>query len=231
MANALAVTPAALQTMSQAELLAKLTGAAGTFSNNLDSFMNFDGKAGKFTVPSGTDEPDTYPLGSEVQVNILDAKRGASCWKKGGVIDKVERSIFEAAIDVDSLEDHGPYSTEQNAREGWGEYALLPVRDSKTGKQYKLRLSSVSARDAFGRLINEITAQATLHDLRAETPVIKLGSESFKAKGQKNYKPKFELVRWDKNPEQAAIAAPAAVEAETDEPEAVVTKIPASRKK
>lgn len=232
MSNALATTGSAnaMQTMSSAELLARLTKARDENSNNLDSFMNFDGRMGRYTVPTGAgNEPDTYPTNSRVLFNLLDTKHGFSCWKGGTVVDKLELPILEALPNEDDLEDHGPYDRDPQKREGWSRQIIMSLRDPADGKQYKLRLSSTSARDAFGKLLDRVISELSMHDINAQTPLISLGSESFKAKGQKNYKPRFEIVSWEDNPTTAEAASAAPAEAES-QPAAKKAAIPSSRK-
>lgn len=216
-----------LRTMSLDEITARLSGVVEQHTNNLDQFMNFDGRIGRYSVPSsGGGEPETYPSGSKVLFNIFDSKNGFACWKGGKVIDSIERVILEGEISPDELADHGPYSPEPSDREGWTQYVTMLVKDSVTGTQYKLRLSSPSARDAFGKLMKEIRDNIGVHDITAETPVVQLGSEPFKAKGQKNYKPRMTIVEWVKNPESEAAASK--VEAPEETTKAAISS---SRKK
>lgn len=217
-----------VQTLSKADLLARLSSVRDQNATNLDAFMNFDGRVGRYTVPSSDGgEPDTFPTGSRVLFNLMDTKHGWSCWKGGTVVDKTEMSVFDPLPHENDLEDHGPYSTDPQKREGWLRQVIMTLRD-ENGKQYRLRLSSTSARDAFGELLGRVLSEMTMHDLETETPLISLGSESFKAKGQKNYKPRFEIVKWEKNPVAGTEAsAPVEDEAASEEAE---SSAPAKKK-
>lgn len=220
------------QTFSAAELLARLAVARDGNTNNLDAFMNFDGRIGRYTVPSSGGEPDTFPTNTRVLFNLMDTKHGFSCWKGGTVVDKMEKSVLEPLPDESELEDHGPYDSDPQKREGWARQIIMALRDPATGKQYKLRLASVSARDAFGKLLDRLMAELAMYDLNKQTPLISLGSEQFKAKGQKNYKPRFEIVSWETNPTvetAAAIEAPTETASE-DTSSTKKASIPASRK-
>ncbi|MGD9670191.1 MAG: hypothetical protein AB7U75_14335 [Hyphomicrobiaceae bacterium] len=219
-----------LRTFSPAELLARLQGAVDASNTVNTQFMSLDGRVGRYTVSNGGNEPDVIPNGSKMLLNLFETKQGYACWKDNKVVDFVDVSLFDRLPEVDSLEDHGPYSTDPSKREGWTFQYTLFMKSAEDNRQYQLKLSAESAKREFGRLLGEIMEAAALHDLTAQTPVISLGVQSFTAKGYKNYKPLFEVVEWRDNP-KAEEAAPAA-EAETaSEDDTAKAAIPASRKK
>jgi hypothetical protein len=221
-----------IQNVSQAELLARLSGTVKTSKANTLEYMSFDGRNGVYKVNNGTDEPDEYPKDSKVLLNLFESKQGYSCWKDGKPVDSVQVGLFDTLPDETELEDHGPYSTDPQKREGWKLTYALILKDVATGKQYQLQLSSASATRAFGALLQEILEQGASHDFRAETPIIRLGVTTFVSNGHKNKKPDLEITSWEKNPAPATKAAQVTDESEASEPEAAPKEtISSSRKK
>lgn len=219
-----------IQNVGQAELLARLNATVKASKANTLEYMSFDGRNGVYKVNNGTDEPDIYPKDSKVLLNLFESKQGYSCWKEGKPVDSVQVGLFDQLPDEADLEDHGPYSTDPQKREGWKQTYALIIKDVATGKQYQLQLSSASATRACGALLQDIMEQGASHDFRQETPIIRLGIVPFVSNGHKNKKPDMEIVGWEKNPvREAAPAVEAEATAEASEP--VETGISSSRKK
>lgn len=211
-----------VKALSQAELMARLAGTVEDSKANTSGYMNFDGREGKFLMLNGTDEPDEFPKGSKVLLNLFESKKGYTCWKDGKAIDRVEFSLFERLPSEAELTDHGPYSTDPKAREGWKPQFVAFLKDVESGKQFQLNLTSASSTRSFGSLINDILAEAAMHSLVDETPVVTLDSERFVAQGYKNYKPVFKIDSWLANPKQVEAAAPAAaIESKPEAKEAI----------
>jgi hypothetical protein len=223
--------------MSQAELLASLGGVVAESKTVNSEFLQFSGREGRYSIFNGAGADTTdYPTGSKVYFNIFESRKGYTCWKDSKPIDKVDYPLIGADLPPESaLEDHGPYKTDGDNREGWKQHITAFVKDVETGKQYQLGLSSPSAIRAFGKFVSDIIEQGALHDLQAETPIVALGVESFKSNGFKNYKPSFTIVEWAANPSGTPAVAAEASEAPAleDQSEAAAKKkaMPASRKK
>lgn len=195
------------QNVSQQELLARLAKSAENSKANTISYLAFNGREGKFTVGNGTDEPDDFAKDQVVFLSLFESKQGFTCWKDGKPIDSVSYGLFDDLPDVSSLEDHGPYSTDPQKREGWTLTYNVILKEQTTGKQYQLQLSSPSATRAFGALMKEIVEQGALHSFFDETPLIRLGITRFESKGHKNYKPDLEIKGWVANPKPATAIA------------------------
>jgi hypothetical protein len=211
---------------SQQELLARLAKSVEASKTNTLSYMSFNGREGKFVVSNGTDEPDEFAKGQTVLVSLFDSKQGYACWKDGKPIDSVHYGLFDTLPDESTLEDHGPYSTDPQKREGWKLTYTVILKEPTSGKQYQLQLSSPSATRAFGAFMKEVIEQGAMHDFYAETPVVVLNITRFESKGHKNYKPDFELTGWKANPTAAA-----AITDQSAAEEAPAEAISSSRKK
>jgi hypothetical protein len=213
--------------MSMDQLRARLANTRDETGTNINQFLTYSGKKGEFFYKVDN-EKKVVPLGTEVALNVLDAKKGYTCWKEGKPIDDVERSVFEALPPKDSLTDHGPYAVpkEGQARDGWNEFYALPLKDVATGTQYLLKVSSESARRAVGKLIDEILAatDGTGLSFDKDVPVLKLGSVEFKAKGFDNEKPTFEIVKWLKGAITTAVIEDGGASAEAATKEVTAEK-------
>ncbi len=212
---------------SQQELIAALAKTVEASKTNTLSYMSFNGREGKFFVSNGTDEPDEFAKGQKVLISLFDSKQGFACWKDGKPIDSVNRGLFEALPKEADLEDHGPYSTDPQKREGWRQTYTVILKEPVSGRQYQLQLSSPSATRAFGAFMKEVVEQSSMHDFYAETPEVIMNITRFDAKGHKNYKPDFELTGWIANPTAAAAITDQSAEVE----EAPAETISSSRKK
>lgn len=212
-----------LMTMTAAELMARGAEAKADYSSRTFEYLAFDGRFGKYSVANGTDEPDPYPTGSKVYFDLFESGKAWVCWKNGEVVDTVACSLFDPLPSEDSLTDHGPYNPDPQKRDGWSRQLTLRLRDKETGKQYQLRLSSKSAWISFGAFWQEFMEALSMHEPAKETPVLILGAEAFKSNGNKNFKPIFQIVGWEANPEASTQVSSAA--------EDVEEAVPASRRK
>lgn len=212
------VTGNPLKAMDSAALLAGLSKSVEASVGEVYNYLSFDGREGRFKLSKGAgNEPDPFQPEGDYLLNLLDTKHEYVCWKDGKLIDSLSLTIFEPLPPMESLTDHGPYNSDKEKREGWKKQYSLLLRDDKANKQYRLNISAISATKAFDAFLLTLLEQLPLHDIKAETPRVKLSVESFKWQGNRNYKPKFELTTWAVNPTDdkaavAAIAAPAEAE-------------------
>lgn len=188
--------------MTMDQLRARLANTRDETGTNINQFLSYSGKKGEYFYKVDNVK-NVVPVGTEVALNVLDAKKGYTCWKDGKPIDDVEVSLFDKLPDFDSLEDHGPYTPPppgEKQRDGWNQYISLPLKDVTSGQQFLLKVSSESARRAIGKLIDDLLKQTEAgNSLDTDVPVIKLGSVAFKANGYDNDKPDFQIVKWLKN--------------------------------
>lgn len=201
--NAVALTPKAgsiVTKMSRDQLKARLAHTRDETGASLNQFLSFNGKNGKFYVKTDGEKIDIDP-GTELALNILDAKKGWTCWKEKKPVDNVVVGFFEGSLPPkESLPDHSPYKEDKDNREGWSQYIELPFKNLETGQQYLYKASSESARRSVGKLIDDIVQAGNKgYDFTTDIPVVKLGSKEFEANGFDNVKPTFEIVKWHKN--------------------------------
>jgi hypothetical protein len=205
MSSEVALTPKAgsiVTRMSMDQLKARLASTRDETGASLNQFLTFSGKTGKFFVKIDGEKVDV-PVGTELAFNILDAKKGWTCWKEGKPFDDKDVGFFDALPPESAMPDHGPYKPAepgQAQRDGWNNYIALPFKNLKTGQQYILKLSSESGRRSVGKLIDDVMqASAQGYDFTKDVPVVKLGVKEFEAKGFENSKPTFEIVKWLKD--------------------------------
>lgn len=188
--------------MSMDQLKARLAHTRDETGASLNQFLTFSGKTGRFFVKQDGEKVDVA-IGTELAFNILDAKKGWTCWKEGKPFDDKDFSVFEALPPKEAMPDHGPYAAPKAGeaqRDGWNNYIALPFKNLTTGQQYILKVSSESARRAVGKLIDDVMQASNQgYDFTKDVPIIKLGVKEFEAKGYENVKPIFEIVRWLKN--------------------------------
>lgn len=160
-------------------------GGGGDFE-----FLSFSGKRGVYSL--GRDKEDVDPEALFI-VEPFAAVEGWTCWKGGRPCGKHEWSAFEPgnALSYSDLEDHGPYN--EKAGEGWQQMRGIGMIDEQ-GRQIKFTLTSVSGRNVFSDLNNEIADQ--LEAGEPAIPIVCLGAEDFTAQGQTNSKPVIAVQGW-----------------------------------
>jgi len=226
------MTKSPLQARTKEELLAGLAKTKEESKTQNHNFLQFSGREGRYVVANGTEDPDPFPNNSKLYLNLFETKKGYVCWKDGKVVDTNDNySLFDSLPPEAELEDHGPYSTDPNKREGWKMQYSVFMKNVEDGKQYILKLSSPSATRAFGQLIQDVLEQAAMHDFTTQTPIITMGVEGFKSQGHKNYKPRFEISSWEDNPAPAAAIAATGAADKIEDAAPAPLAIPSSRKK
>ncbi len=153
-------------------------GGGGDFE-----FLSFSGKRGVYSL--GRDKEDIDPEALFI-VEPFAAVEGWTCWKGGRPVGKHEWSAFEplSAVPYADLEDHGPYN--EKAGEGWQQMRGIGLID-ESGRQIKFTLTSVSGRNVFSDLNNDIADQLEMGE--PSIPIVCLDAEDFTAQGQTNSKP------------------------------------------
>lgn len=172
------------------------TGGGGDFE-----FLSFSGKKGTYSL--GRDKSDISPDDLFI-VEPLAAVEGWTCWKGGRPVAKHEWSAYDTtnAVAPADLADHGPYS--ELGGEGWQQMRGIGML-SEDGKMVKFTLTSVSGRNVFADLNNEISDQLERGD--PSIPVVCLSAEEFTAKGQVNSKPVISVQGWVTRDEVSAYMA------------------------
>lgn len=200
--------------MTKEQLTAALGQSVAELRKDLYKYLKFDGRIGRFSTKEGENDI-TFDLNQKLLINLMDTTHGYVCWKDGKVVDSINESIFTVLPPLESVEierDHGPFSPDPQKREGWRKQYTINMKLLSTGNQFQLKLSNISGNNAFADFLTKAFDASTAgRDLTSYTPVVSLGAESFKSKdGNKNYKPKFEIVDWAENPKTEEVAVPAA---------------------
>jgi hypothetical protein len=164
------------------------TGVGG----NVD-YLSFSGKTGKYSL--GREQADIDPD----QLYLVEPKTfigGWVCWKNSKPIDRIEWSIYKAkeqAVDINDLEDHGPYR--ESAGEGWQQLLGLGlIGCDAVQSQVKFSSTSKSGRNSIGDLMKDIAVRAVAGE--PSLPLIYFDSVQFEAQGNKNYKPVLQIDTW-----------------------------------
>ncbi len=232
----------ALLARPAADLLAGLGKTVENNATEVYHYLAFTGREGRYTISKGSGAtPEPFAEGTEVYLNLFDTQQEYVCWKNGTNVEKQSYSLFEQMPPIETMTDHGPYSDKPDQREGWKKQYSISLRDVTNNKHYRLNISAVSALKSFDAFIMTVLEQSTLHDIKAETPKVRLGIASFKSQGHRNYKPTFDLVSWVPNPKspaeiaaekaKASAAAVTATASATTEEDAPAKDVPASRRK
>jgi hypothetical protein len=176
------------------------TGGGGA---NVD-YLSFSGKTGKYSL--GREQADIDPD----QLYLVEPKTfigGWVCWKDSKPIDRIEWSVYKAkeqAVDIDDLEDHGPYR--ESAGEGWQQLLGLGlIGCDAVQSQVKFSSTSKSGRNSIGDLMKEIAVRALAEE--PSLPLIYFDSVTFEAQGNKNYKPVMQVDTWVTRASAAAYLA------------------------
>lgn len=184
-----------LPTVDDGALANALTEAADdatTGSSNVD-YLSFSGKTGKYSL--GRDQQDIDPD----MLYLVEPKTfisGWVCWKNSKPIDRIEWSVLRAkeqAVDIDDLEDHGPYR--ESAGEGWQQllgFGLIGC--DVIHSQVKFSSTSKSGRNSIGDLMKEIGVRSAAKE--PSLPLIYFSETTFESSGQTNYKPVLQVEAW-----------------------------------
>jgi hypothetical protein len=185
-----------LPAVDSGELANALTEAAADATTgvggNVD-YLSFSGKTGKYSL--GREQADIDPD----QLYLVEPKTfigGWVCWKNSKPIDRIEWSVYKAkeqAVDINDLEDHGPYR--ESAGEGWQQLLGLGlIGCDAVQSQVKFSSTSKSGRNSIGDLMKDIAVRAVAGE--PSLPLIYFDSVTFEAQGNKNYKPVLQIETW-----------------------------------
>ena len=161
-------------------------------------YMNFSGKRGTYEVGTekhGIDKDELF------LVNVAAFEDGWICWKNGNAMAKRMYGLG-AAVPQPDFEEFGPFPKDGD---GWYQAKSMVVKNIDNGEQCYFAINSVSGVSVFASLQKEITDR-----IRAGSPywpVVKFSTESFTAKGYKNYKPIITIDGW-LNDEQVMTTLP-----------------------
>lgn len=199
-----------LKGLTADQLKAGLASRVLQVSSQNYAYLKFDGRSGVMNVNDG-DKEARFDDKTELAFNLLGSTQGYICWKNGEAIGDFARSFFDSLPPIETMEDNGPY--EDPEKDGWQTQYQLFFKDLKTNTQYILRLVSKSGRRQVDNFIKNIHENVAVHDFTKQTPVVTIQPAMFVAKGNKNYKPVFSIVKWVNNPDE--VAAPVAAGAIT----------------
>ena len=170
------------------------------------AFVKFDGNRGAYLV--GQDEVE-IPEGSRLAIQLMLAQKGWICWKDGEVVD--ERIVMIASGTAmereEDLPDHGPYTEyDDGTKDGWSKVYILPMFSLADGEAYEFKTSSASGIRSVNGLLNDFGR--LFRQNPGKTPVVELGSTSFKAKVKgkeiKKFAPTFKIAAWTDDSAPAA---------------------------
>jgi len=160
------------------------------------TFLSYSGKKSAWTIGRDKKVPD------EDAVYIIDprtATTGFKCWKDSSPVATHQWGLLDPnakTVDASELADHGPYKAGSN--DGWQAMLGVSMFDiDNAGDHIEFSTTSISGRNALGDLIREGGQMWT--DEGGEFPplaVVQLRDEQFKAQGQWNGKPVFEILGW-----------------------------------
>lgn len=188
-------------------------------------YVSFSGKTGAITYGRDRDDIDQGEL---FLMEPRSAFRGWICWKDNKPVARHQWSIYqpELAIPERELEDKGPYARAQDGWQSMLGFGFMSTEGEVV--QYSFSTNSTSGKNAVADLFDEI-AQRTISG-EPNFPLFNFTREKFQAKGEWNFKPKFDIEEWITEDEAAAMLGgddapeeePAQVEAEPEpEPEKV----------
>ena len=167
-------------------------------------YLSFSGKTGRYSLGRNQDEIDPDQLYLVEPHTFIG---GWVCWKNSKPIDRIEWSVLKAkeqAIDIDDLEDHGPYR--ESVGEGWQQllgFGLIGM--DAVFSQVKFSSTSKSGRNSIGDLMKEIGIRSA--SAEPDMPLIYFGETSFESNGQTNYKPVLSVEAWVSRGSAAAYLA------------------------
>jgi hypothetical protein len=176
--------------MAKALASAGAEESTGSASNGVE-YVSFSGKTGAITY--GRERDDL----SQDEVFLMEPRsafRGWVCWKDNKPVARHEWSIYQPQLAVAErdLEDKGPYTRQQDGWQSMLGFGFMTV-DGET-VQYSFSTNSTSGKNAVGDLFDEI-AQRTIRG-EPNFPLFCFTREKFQAKGEWNFKPRFEIDEW-----------------------------------
>jgi len=184
--------------MAQALSQASSEETTGGASTGVE-YVSFSGKTGSITY--GRDRDD-LPQDELFLMEPRSAFRGWICWKDNKPVARHQWSIYqpEMAIPELELEDKGPYA---RAQDGWQSMLGFGFMSEDGEVQYSFSTNSPSGKNAVGDLFDEIAKRT----IRGEPnfPLFYFTREKFHAKGEWNFKPKFDIEEWITEEEAAAM--------------------------
>lgn len=191
--SALAKAAANLPAIDAKAAAAALRGSADDASTGSGDFefLSFSGKRGTYSLGREKVTPDIDAI---YVIEPMAAVEGWTCWKGGKPAGKHEWSTFERAtkqIRAEELADHGPYN--EKAGEGWQYLLGIGMFDiDNADKQIKYSTTSVSGRNVVSDLNTAIADE--LIEGQDGIAIVQLDMEEFEAHGQKNFKPKIDIL-------------------------------------
>lgn len=203
--------------MAKALASAGAEESTGSASDGVE-YVSFSGKTGALTY--GRDRHD-LDQGELFLMEPRSAFRGWTCWKDNQPVGRHQWSIYqpELAVKEQDLEDKGPYARQQDGWQSMLGFGFMSTEGEVV--QYQFATNSISGKNAVGDLFDEI-AQRTIRG-EPNFPLFYFTREKFQAKGEWNFKPKFDIEEWITEDEAAdMLVGKAEAEAEpekTAEPE------------
>lgn len=185
--------------MAQALASAGAEESTGSPSEGVE-YVSFSGKTGAITYGRDRDDLDQGEL---FLMEPRSAFRGWICWKDNKPVARHQWSIYqpELAIPQSKLEDKGPYNRQQDGWQSMIGFGFMSTDGEVV--QYSFSTNSTSGKNAVGDLFDEI-AQRTING-EPNFPLFYFNREKFQAKGEWNFKPKFEIEEWITEEEAAAM--------------------------
>jgi hypothetical protein len=185
--------------MAQALSAASAEESTGSASDGVE-YVSFSGKTGALTY--GRDRHD-LDQGELFLMEPRSAFRGWTCWKDNQPVGRHQWSIYqpELAVKEQDLEDKGPYARQQDGWQSMLGFGFMSTEGEVV--QYQFATNSISGKNAVGDLFDEI-AQRTIRG-EPNFPLFYFTREKFQAKGEWNFKPKFDIEEWVTEEEAAAM--------------------------
>jgi hypothetical protein len=191
---------AAIPTLNRAALLQNVKALGKVIDNSgvpTHKYLTFHPQRNEFLVKSQDGSEKTVAAGTEMALNFAYMQHGYVCWKDGKPHDQVSWNMLQTPTlpPIDSLPDHGPYTVNDNQRDGWKYQITLPLKDVKTNDEYLFKTGADSSVRQVQGFIDTLHKAVVLHDPVNEVPIVILGKGSFTPRGRTNkvFIPKFAL--------------------------------------
>jgi hypothetical protein len=199
--------------MAQALLQTSAEESTGSASDGVE-YISFSGKTG--TITYGRDRHDL----DQTEVFLMEPRsafQGWICWVDSRPVARHQWSIYQKhlAVAEEDLEDKGPYDREQDGWKSMLGFGFISTESAEV-VQYSFSTNSPSGKNAVKDLFKEIAKRTTNGE--PNFPLFRFTREKFKAKGEWNWKPKFDIDEWLTETEAAELMG-AEVEAPAPEPE------------
>ena len=196
--------------MAQALAQASSEESTGGGESTGVEYVSFSGKTGELTY--GRERRDL----DQTEIFLMEPRsafRGWTCWKENRPVARHSWSIYQPqlAVKEKDLEDKGPYARPQD---GWQSMLGFGFISTETDEvvQYQFSTNSISGKNAVGDLFDEISRR--MINGEPYFPLFRFTREKFQAKGEWNFKPKFDIDEWLTEAEAAELLG-----AEVEEPE------------